>query len=202
MKKLFALLLVFSLVAALAACAKKPAGTDTATGTTAAGAQETEAEAPADEETETVVDADEAFSPEALTPGEYPAVTYGRITGIAAPEGWSISPDSADWRIVYVQGENDDPGTPTIQLTTDEDSAEKLVQSLTARMDENGEVYTSEKVEVNGIEFTTIVPEAGVPAMYANVEGGTLVVTFTRTVDTTSEAFADIVSNVTITPAE
>ena len=190
MKKMFALLLVFSLIAAFAACAKKPAET--------APVADNETTAEEAQETETAVDADEAFAPEALTPGEYPAVTYGRITCIEAPEGWHIGDESADWRIVYVQ----DDESASIQLTTDDDTPEQLFKSVTETREENGETYTSEEVVIAGIPFTVMMPDLGLPAMYGSVDGQTLVVTFSKEVDIHSQVFTDIVGNVHIAPEE
>ena len=193
MKKILALLLAVSVVLAFAACAKKPAAEDPTE--TAAAPQSTDAGTQAAD-----ADATEAqpATDAALTPGEYPAVTYGRITCIEAPEGWHIAEESADWRIVYVQDETD----ASIQLTTDEDPADKLFKRVTEQRDANGEAYTSETITIGGIEFVTMVPELGIPAMYGTVDDQTLVVTFSKDVDLQSQAVTDILGNTHIAPEE
>ena len=194
MKKLLALLLVFSLIAAFAACAKQSADPAPAE-TDAALPQETEAEAEAGSE---APDPEMTEAEAALTPGEYPAVTYGRITCIEAPEGWHIGDESADWRIVYVK----DDESATIQLTTDEDPADKLFRRVAEQKEANGETYSTLEAVFAGVPFTVLMPDLGMPAMYGTVDGQTLVVTFAREVDIDSQVFMDIVGNAHVAPAE
>ena len=205
MKRIIALLSAIAMVAAFAACAKKqpePAATDSdAVETTETAVEATKA---ADETTEEAMVVETPEATEAAK--EYELVTYGRISATVAPEGWIISDESADWRIVYIMPDAD--GTaysfnqPTVQLTTDEDSADYLAKRAAEIKDDSGEAYTKEEVTIAGVTFTAIVPELGFAALYGEKDGQTLVLTYSNNVDLQSAAVADIVASVQIAPAE
>lgn len=199
MKKWIVLFLAAALVLTLAACKKTEAPTAAEENETAAdGATETTAGDATGEKESGTTDAVEAET----EPVKYELVTYGRISAAAAPEGWEISEDSADWRIVYVKPDADGNkyafSVPTIQLTTDESDAEALFKSVTSLREENDEAYTSEELSIAGIPFRTMVPALGTPAMYGTVDGQTLVVTFSKDVDLQDPAVAYILGSVRI----
>lgn len=190
MKKTIAALLALTLLLAFAACGKTPEPTDA--DTTAGTADETTAPDQTEETTEIP----------SVAP-VYATVTYGRITAMEAPATWEIAEESADWRIVYVQPDEEGNkypfDVPTVQLTTDEDGADRLVARV--KETKGDEPYTEEEITVAGVRFVNIVPELGFPAMYGTVDGQTLVVTYTKGLDLQSDAVSNIIASVRLAPA-
>ena len=72
---------------------------------------------------------------------------------------------------------------PFIQITLDDDDAERLVKSVTELKDENKEKYTLDEIDYNGKHYLRIDSEIGVDMMYIDTDIDTIIFTYDGPID-------------------
>lgn len=100
-----------------------------------------------------------------------------------------LEESTASWRVTYVDSQSQEYKdgekfmAPFIQITLDDDDAERLVKSVTELKDENKEKYTLDEIDYNGKHYLRIVSEIGVDMMYIDTDTDTIIFTYDGPID-------------------
>lgn len=124
------------------------------------------------------------------------AISSGRISGDAAPTGWTAKTDEGVDCITYAKG---DDGKAYIKLSCDSMPAEDLFKSVVTLKDTKGEGYSTDSVTIGDNLYFAIYPNEGENSLFGTVGSNTLVINYLG-VDVNDQTVQKIIGGIEIAP--